>query len=143
MSDLNNAIQIAATAHSGQTRKNGTPYILHPLRVMLRQSSEQAMIVAVLHDVVEDTEVTMEKLVAAGFAPAVIEALGLLTHAESTAYEAYVQAIASNELARSVKLADLEDNMNLSEIPEVTDEDLTRTAKYHRAWTRLQPATSG
>jgi (p)ppGpp synthase/HD superfamily hydrolase len=143
MSDLHAAIEIAAKAHRGQTRKNGSPYVLHPLRVMMRQSSEEAMIVAVLHDVVEDTDVSMEDLKTAGFAPAVIEALKLLTHAEEVPYEEYVDAIASNALARAVKLADLEDNMNLSEIPEVTEKDLARAAKYHRAWQRLQHPPSG
>ena len=138
MSDLSTAVEIAAKAHRGQTRKNGSPYVLHPLRVMMRQDSEEAMIVGVLHDVVEDTDVTLADLEDAGFAPAVTEALGLLTHRDEVPYEDYVEAIAPNALARAVKLADLEDNMNLREIPEVTEKDLARAEKYPRAWTRLR-----
>ena len=137
MSNLEKAIQIAVNAHTGQTRKNGTPYVLHPFRVMFRQTSEAAMIVGVLHDVVEDTDVTLDDLREAGFEAPIIQALALLSHAEATPYEEYIKRIACNPLARSVKLADLEDNMDLREIPQVAERDLSRTMKYHRAWKRL------
>ncbi len=137
MSTLQRAIEISVEAHSNQMRKNGDPYILHPLRVMFRQSTPETMIVAVLHDVVEDTSVNLDDLRDAGFSPVILDAVALLTHGENDPYEIYIDRIASNPLARSVKLADLEDNMNLRELPEVHDYDLERTKKYHSAWNRL------
>lgn len=135
---MDKAIQIAVQAHAGQMRKNGTPYILHPLRLMFKQESEELMTLAVLHDVVEDTAITIEDLQQEGFPETVIKALKLLTHDDDTPYETYIEQIASNPMARAVKLADLEDNMNLRELPEITQHDLERTAKYHKAWKRLR-----
>ena len=137
MAGLQRAIEIAVQAHRAQTRKDGSPYILHPMRVMFRVQDEDAQMAAILHDVVEDTAITLEELRSAGFSNAVLSAVDLLTHRDGVAYEAYVDAIADNPLARTVKLADLEDNMNVREIPELSDRDLKRTEKYHRAWKRL------
>ncbi len=134
---LDNAIQIAARAHAGQTRRNGTPYVLHPIRVMLRQQDPEAMIAGVLHDVVEDTDVTLEDLQREGFSEGVLAAIRLLTHEDDVPYADYVRAIADDPIAHAVKLADLEDNMNVRELPSVTDRDLTRMAKYHKAWQTL------
>ena len=134
---LDKAIQIAAQAHAGQTRKNGSPYVLHPIRVMLRQQDPEAMIAGVLHDVVEDTDVTLEDLQREGFSEDVLATIRLLTHEDGVPYADYVDAIADNPIARAVKLADLEDNMNVRELPSVTDRDLTRMAKYHKAWQAL------
>lgn len=134
MITLDRAIQIAVQAHAGQTRKDGTPYILHPIRVMLRQTDPKAMIVAVLHDVVEDTGVTFEDLEREGCPGDVLSALRLLTHADGADYQAYIRTVAPDPLARAVKLGDLEDNMNLREFPNLTERDLARTAKYHAAW---------
>ena len=134
---LEKAIGIAVRAHTGQVRRGGMPYILHPIRVMLRQADHVAMIVGVLHDVIEDTDVTLSELEQDGFPEKVIHALCLLTHEDDVPYDAYIAAIASNPVARSVKLADLQDNMDLLELPVVTDNDLIRTAKYHRAWKTL------
>ena len=131
---------IATEAHAGQTDKAGAPYISHPLRVMRAQESDEARIVAVLHDVVEDCPGwTFERLKAEGFSTAVIEALRLVTKIEGESYEAFVQRAAGNPISRAVKLADLEDNMDLSRIAQVTDRDIERVEKYRRALEFLTP----
>ena len=137
MSNLQRAIEIAVDAHRKQSRKNGDPYILHPLRLMLAVDSPDAKIVAVLHDVVEDTDVTMDDLIAEGFSQPVIDALTLVTHERDVSYEDYIQKIKSNPLATTIKLADLRDNSNIHEIPRLKDRDLQRLAKYHRAMQTL------
>lgn len=133
MASLERAIAIAASAHSGQMDKAGKPYILHPLRVMLCMDSVPAMIVAVLHDVVEDTSCSMEVLRGEGFSEEVLECVATLTHGPGEDYFDYVQRIRRFPLARAVKLADLEDNMNLSRLPHPTETDLERVEKYKRA----------
>jgi (p)ppGpp synthase/HD superfamily hydrolase len=109
---LEDAIALASQAHRGQVDKAGKPYILHPLRVMLRQEAEAAQIVAVLHDVLEDTGVTLEGLRAAGYRPEICEAVDCLTRRPDEPYDIMISRVAANPLARAVKLADLEDNMD-------------------------------
>ncbi len=138
MSFLEKAIDIAVNAHRGATDKGGSPYILHPLRLMLKFSSEDEMIVAVLHDVIEDTKITLSDLVDAGFSEKVIGALRLLTKNTSVTYEEYIKKISTNELARKIKISDLNDNMDISRLPEITPKDLERIAKYHNALKILQ-----
>lgn len=138
MSTIDRAIQIATKAHAGQTRRNGEPYILHPLRVMLRQETPEAMIVAVLHDVAEDTVVSLDDLRREGFGEEIMMALALLTHDAAVPYNDYIERIAANPLAVAVKLADLQDNMDISQLPVLGDRDRERLAKYHRAWKRLR-----
>ena len=136
MSTLAHAIAIAAEAHEGQLDKVGEPYILHPLRMMLRLSTPEERVVAVLHDVVEDCPGwTLERLRARGFAEAVVEAVDALTRRveEGESYEAFVLRAAANPLARRVKLADLEDNSDLSRISDPTPADFERIEKYRRA----------
>lgn len=130
---LQDAIELAALAHRGQTRKNGTPYILHPLRVMLRMFTIDEMIVAVLHDVLEDCKtITPLMLKDMGFALHIIDALWLLNKTGKT-YDCYVKDLSVNPLARKVKIADLRDNMNLTELPEITPKDIERNQKYMKA----------
>lgn len=138
MTLLERAIQIAANAHAGQTRKDGSPYILHPLRLMLKMDSDEARIVAILHDVVEDTDISFEDLRREGFPESVLEALRLLTHDKDTPYEEYVEWIKPHPLARKVKLADLEDNFDIRCLTGIEEKDLQRIKKYHRAWTILK-----
>ena len=145
MSTLGTAIAIAAKAHEGQVDQGGAPYILHPLRVMLRVDTNEERIVAVLHDVVEDCEGwSFEQLKAEEFSAKVIEALKALTKREEGEpdYEAYVQRAAANPIAIRVKLADLEDNCNLSRIAFPTEGDIQRIAKYRRAIEILKAAAS-
>ena len=105
---------------------------------MLRMSTEKEMIVAILHDVIEDTSVTVEDLKAKRFAEDILTALSLLTKKRGQDYERYIAAISRNALARKVKIADLEDNMNLDELPEIRDKDLARNDKYRKALQRLR-----
>lgn len=130
---LEKAILFALKAHNGQKDKAGKNYILHPLRVMLCFEKEQQQIAAVLHDVLEDTEMTEKDLQKAGFSQQVIEAIVCLTKKEKECYFDYIQRIKQNDIAREVKLADLEDNMNLKRIQNVTQEDIQRVEKYKKA----------
>lgn len=134
---LERAIGIAVAAHRGQKDRYGAPYILHPLRVMARVSTTTEKIVAVLHDVVEDTGWTFEQLAAEGFSGEIIEALRCVTKQTGEAYDDFVSRSAKNSLARKVKLADLEDNMDVRRAPEVEEEMHGRLAKYLRAWKTL------
>lgn len=137
---LERAIDIAVQAHRGQTRRNGEPYVLHPLRVMTACRTDKARIVAVLHDVVEDSDVTVGDLREAGFDEDILHALDLVTHERSVDYDQYVERIAHDPLAREVKIADLEDNLDLTQLPNVSERDLARTARYHAARRRLLKA---
>ncbi|ROL69327.1 GTP pyrophosphokinase [Pseudomonas chlororaphis] len=133
MSTLERAIAIAAMAHEGQVDKGGAPYILHPLQVMLRLQDPQARTVAVLHDVVEDSPVSLEDLREQGFSEGVLSALEALTKREGEDYQAFVERAGRDPLARQVKLADLAENSDLSRIPAPSAKDLERVAKYRRA----------
>ncbi len=138
MATLAKAIAIAAQAHQEQHDKAGAPYILHPLRMMLRMSSETEMIAAVLHDVVEDTDWTLDKLRQAGFSEEVVHAVECLTHRDHETYEEFIARASTNVIARKVKLADLEDNMDMRRLSAVTEQDAQRLHKYHRAWMALR-----
>ncbi len=130
MTTLEKAIQISAKAHENQVDKAGQPYILHPIRVMLRVQSEAERIAAVLHDVVEDTEITMDDLAQAGFSIEVLEAVDALTKRKGeTRLEAAARA-ASNSIARIVKLADNTENMDISRIENPTEKDFARIDEY-------------
>ncbi len=135
---LEKAIAIAVEAHRGKQDRYGAPYILHPLRVMSRVATPEEQTVAILHDVVEDTRWTFEDLESEGFPRQVIEALKCLTKHEGEAYEDFVKRSASNLLARRVKLADLEDNMDIHRMRHVGDEEKQRLEKYLQAWQALK-----
>lgn len=137
MTLLERAIDIAVTHHRDKVDKGGNTYILHPLRMMCRMQTETEMIVAVLHDVVEDTDWTFEMLEAEGFTPVVIEALKCVTKRKGEDYDVFITRSLNNDIARKVKLADLEDNMDIRRIASPTQEDLDRIAKYRRAWEYL------
>ena len=137
MVTLEKAIQIAARAHEGQKDKAGSPYILHPLRLMLDMKCESDRIVAVLHDVLEDSPVTADRLRSQGFSDEIIAALECLTRNAGESYRDFIERAKSNPLARRVKIADIEDNMNMCRISNLTDQDLKRLGRYHRAWRTL------
>ena len=137
MATLERSILIAAQAHLGQRDKGGAPYILHPLRMMMRMESEAAMMAAVLHDVVEDSDWTLEQLRDEGFSEDVLLAVDCLTRREGESYDEFVTRAQANAIARQVKIADLEDNMNVKRIGEMTPKDLARIKEYHRAWRAL------
>lgn len=138
MSLLEKAIAIAVEAHRGQKDKAGAPHILHPLRMMGRMETAQEKIVAVLHDVVEDTLWTLERLKREGFPDEILRALDGLTKREAESYEEFVQRSGGNFIARQVKIADLEDNMDLRRLETLTNKDFARLRKYHRAWKQLK-----
>ncbi len=134
---LEDAIAIAAQAHKGQMDKAGASYILHPLRLMMQMKSEETMIVAVLHDVVEDSVWTLNALRKKGFSEAVLEAVECLTKRDGESYEDFIERAGKNAIARQVKIADLEDNMNIRRIGEIQPRDLERLEKYHKSWRLL------
>jgi (p)ppGpp synthase/HD superfamily hydrolase len=134
---LAKAVQIAVEAHAEQKDRYGAPYVLHPLRVMGRLKSEQEQIVGILHDVVEDTDWTFDDLRQEGFPEEILAALDCVTKREGEPYEDLVTRSGSNPLGRVVKLADLEDNMDIRRLPELTAGDFERLKKYHKAWKRL------
>ena len=140
MATLGNAIAIAAQAHQNQYDKAGITYILHPLRMMLRMSSETEMMAAILHDVVEDTDWTLDKLRQAGFSEEVVQAVGCLTHRDHETYDEFIARVCTNAIASKVKLADLEDNMDMRRLRILTEKDVERLHKYHRAWLALRQA---
>jgi len=133
MSTLEKAISIAAQAHEGQRDKAGASYILHPLRVMLKMTTEAERITAVLHDLIEDTDWTIERLSQEGFHGEILAALDCLTSREGEKYEAFIKRVQQNPLAVTVKIADLEDNLDGSRLKEVTEADEKRMAKYRNA----------
>jgi (p)ppGpp synthase/HD superfamily hydrolase len=137
MSTLDDALAIAVEAHRGQFDKAGQPYILHPLRVMMRFATPSERIVAVLHDVVEDSPTSVADLRAAGFDEDVVRAVDHLTRREDETYEAFIERAATNSIAKRVKLADLEDNMTVTRLQTLDDRAMERLGRYLRAWQRL------
>jgi (p)ppGpp synthase/HD superfamily hydrolase len=134
MSTLERAIAIAAEAHAGQVDKAGAPYVLHPLRMMLRVSSSEERIVAVLHDVCEDCPGwSFDRLKTEGFSDRILAALDSVTKREGEDYESFVRRAAADPIGRSVKLADLSDNCDLSRIAAPSERDYERIEKYRRA----------
>jgi (p)ppGpp synthase/HD superfamily hydrolase len=137
MPTLERALQIAVKAHAGQKDKSGEAYIFHPIRVMMRCRTPQAKIAGLLHDVVEDTSVTFAELEAEGFSSAVLDALRLLTHDKTVLYEAYIEQVKINPIATEVKLADLEDNMDIRRLQVVDEKATTRFKRYLAAYREL------
>ena len=127
------ALRLCCRAHREQVDKSGLPYALHPLHLAEQMQTEDTIITALLHDVVEDTAWTLEELKAEGFSQAVLEALALLTHDPSLPYLDYVARIKENPIARQFKLADLRHNRDLSRLDFVTARDLARAEKYDAA----------
>lgn len=138
MSTLTRAILLAAKAHDGQTDKGGNPYILHPIRLASKANTTEESIVAVLHDVVEDSSITLFDLKNEGFSATIIEALDYLTRRADESYEGFIKRIKLNSLATKVKLLDLEDNCDVSRIPHMTDGDKARIDKYKKAIAELK-----
>lgn len=138
MSTIERAIALAALAHVGQVDKAGAPYILHPLRVMLRLEGMEERIVAALHDVVEDSDWTLERLRNEGFSEIILQAIDAVSRRPDEDYNEFIVRASKNSIGSRVKLADLEDNSDLSRLTEVTDRDLARLRKYQRGIAILQ-----
>ena len=136
------ALSICYEAHKDAYDKSGAPYVFHPFYVAEQMKDEVTTVVALLHDVVEDSGYTLEMLKEAGFDQNVIEAIALLTRTEDVRtdeeYLAYVMRIKENPIARAVKIADLTHNADLRRLPVVKDKDIMRAAKYQRALLLLQ-----
>ena len=134
---LTHAINIAIKAHDNQVDLNGQPYIAHPFRVMAAGQTLEEKIVGVLHDVVEDTHLSLVDLSKEGFCKEVIDAVHALTKLENEDYDHYIRRVMRNELATRVKLNDLTDNMDLRRLKNLTDDGVTRMRKYLRAYNYL------
>ncbi|MBU3847161.1 MAG: HD domain-containing protein [Candidatus Acinetobacter avistercoris] len=132
MSTLEKAIALAANRHAGQVDKANQPYILHPLRVMLKMKTTPQQIVAVLHDILEDTNTTVVELITLGFSSEIVDAVIALTKKEDENRIEVAYRIVKNPLARAVKLADLADNMDISRIPQPSSGDLLRLEEYKK-----------
>lgn len=126
------AMNIAYSAHMGQIDKSGIPYIFHPLHLAEFMDTEEECVVALLHDVVEDTNITMEQL-EQEFSSAIIEALKLLTHEKSVGYMKYIKNLKNNPLAKKVKLADLKHNSDQTRLEHLSLKDIARNKKYQQA----------
>jgi len=135
--NFDQALAIAVKAHAGQTDKMGDPYIFHPLRIMFKMHSEPERIVAILHDVVEDSEITLEDLRRKGFSKKIIAAVDAMTKRPHEDYDDYVKRVSGNPLARVIKVADLEDNMELRLKHVLICTDKARMAKYQKAYRTL------
>ena len=127
------ALRLCFEVHKEQTDKSGLPYVFHPFHLAEQMADEDTTVVALLHDVVEDGDCTLDDLRAMGFEETILEALALLTHDESVPYLQYVAAIREHPVARAVKLADLRHNSDLTRLDTVTEADLARLKKYRAA----------
>jgi (p)ppGpp synthase/HD superfamily hydrolase len=130
---LEKAIRIASNAHFEQKDKAGKPYIFHPFRVRERCAGIDEKIIAMLHDTIEDTEITANRLIAEGFPSYIVDAVQSLTRLESESYEEFIQRVSKNPLSTKVKIADLRDNLDLSRLSRISDSDYTRIDKYIKA----------
>ena len=137
--NLERAIEIAQEAHKGVKDKGGHDYIHHPIRVMHAMSNDQEKIVAILHDVVEDSDWTFDRLKEEGFEDSMIESLRCVTkYSEEEDYQEFIKRAATNKIATKVKMADIEDNLDLSRLGTLTEKDLTRIEKYKKALKHLK-----
>ena len=130
------ALELCTEKHAGQVDKAGKPYLGHIARVAGEFYDEKA-IVALLHDIVEDTDVNPGELLQKGFTKEIVDAVVAITKKENESYESFIERVGKNKMAREVKIADLEDNMNIRRLPKITEEDMVRLNKYLEAWRYL------
>lgn len=123
------AMKLAYTLHHGQVDKSGVPYIFHPIAVAEPMNTEEEVIVALLHDAIEDCGITKAEI-AASFSDGIADAVEAITKIEGEAYDDYVARVKANEIARKVKISDLTHNMNLTRLDTITEEDRKRVEKY-------------
>ncbi len=134
MNLIETALHIALDAHCGQRDKAGEAYILHPLRLMHNMRSAHEKATALLHDVLEDSPHSRESLLEAGIPIPIVEAVQALTRNRGESYPDFIQRAKANPLARKVKIADIEDNINILRLTSLSSTDLERLKKYHTAW---------
>ena len=132
------ALALCFQAHKDQLDKGGMPYVFHPFHLAEQMTDEDTTVLALLHDVVEDTPYTLDDLARMGFSPRVLEALALMTHNPAIPYLDYVAKIKANPLARAVKLADLRHNSDLSRLDSPDPRALMRVEKYRQAIALLE-----
>lgn len=132
------AMQLCFHAHKEQVDKSGVPYVFHPIHLAEQMQDEDTTIVALLHDVVEDTDYTIDDLRSMGFSESVLEAIALMTHKKGVPYMEYVAKIKTNPIARAVKLADLAHNSDTTRLDSVDDKSIERIKKYTQAKELLQ-----
>jgi len=132
------AMRLCFQAHKNQLDKSGIPYVFHPIHLAEQMQDEETTLVALLHDVVEDSDYSLEDLRAMGFGETVLEAIALMTHDEKVPYMDYVAKIKPNPIARAVKIADLKHNSDLSRLDAVDDKAMARVEKYARALRLLE-----
>ena len=140
MSMLGKAIALAAKVHEEQTDKGGKPYILHPIRMMmrLRTDDEELMAIAILHDVVEDSDVTLEDLYMMGFSVRIIAGVDALTKREGESYDDFIHRCAANPDSKLVKREDIKDNSDVTRLKGLTEKDFRRMEKYCKAYEYLK-----
>jgi (p)ppGpp synthase/HD superfamily hydrolase len=127
------AMKLCFEAHKDQKDKSGIPYVFHPIHLAEQMKDEKTTVVALLHDVIEDTEYTMEDLEEKGFGNDILEAISLMTHNDGSNYMDYVARIKGNPIARAVKLADLNHNSDTTRLDEIDEKALRRVEKYKEA----------
>lgn len=137
MNDLERAVRIVVDAHEGQTDKAGATYIRHPLRLMEQMDTEHARVVALLHDVVEDADYTLDDI-EKEFDTDIRDAVDALTKREGESYQDFIERADNNPVARRVKIVDLEDNLDITRLDELTDELHSKQRTYHTALKRLK-----
>jgi len=138
MNLIETSLHIALRAYAGKTDKAGREYILHPLRVMAKMKTELEMSAALLHDVIEDSEITADHLLAEGIPAEVVEAVQYLSRNENEEYPEFVARTKKNTLAAKVKIADIEDNIDVLRLTSLDEYDIARITKYHSAWRFLK-----
>ena len=131
---IEKSLSIALRAYAGKTDKAGHEYILHPLRIMAKMKSDEEMSVALLHDVIEDSDITAEQLLAEGIPTEVVDAVVCLTKNEGEDYQDFVARTKKNTLAKKVKTADIEDNIDVLRLAFLDGTAIARIKKYHAAW---------
>jgi len=124
------ALKLCFKAHKDQVDKSGIPYVFHPFHLAEQMETEETIIVALLHDIIEDTEYTIEDLIKEGFDKTVVDAVALMTHADGVDYMQYIAAIKQNPIAKAVKLADLRHNSNISRLDVIDEKAYERRKKY-------------
>lgn len=127
------ALKLCFEAHKEQVDKSGMPYVFHPFHLAEQMQTEETTVVALLHDLVEDTDYTIDDLTSMGFGKTVTDAIALMTHADGVAYMDYVREIKNNPIAKAVKLADLKHNSDLTRLDIVDEKALKRKEKYSKA----------
>ncbi len=127
------AMKLCFKAHKDQVDKSGLPYVFHPFHLAEQMQDEATTITALLHDVVEDSDYTLQDLIDMGFPKEVTDAIALMTHDDAVPYLDYVRNLKDNPVARAVKLADLKHNSDLSRLDVINEKALKRVEKYHKA----------